>query len=72
MCEWLAGQAASGYVDYDAPAKTFSLSPEQAMVFAQADSPVILTGGFYILQAIYESVPRMAEAFRTGKGLGWG
>ena len=42
------------------------------MVFAQADSPVIMTGGFYSLQAIYESVPRMAEAFRTGKGLGWG
>jgi len=70
--EWLAGQAASGYIDYDATAKTFQLSPEQAMVFAQADSPVILTGGFYILQAIYESVPRMAEAFRTGNGLGWG
>lgn len=70
--EWLAGQAASGYIDYDPTARTFSLSPEQAMVFAQADSPVILTGGFYSLQAIYESVPRMAEAFRSGKGLGWG
>jgi 2-polyprenyl-3-methyl-5-hydroxy-6-metoxy-1,4-benzoquinol methylase len=70
--EWLAGQAASGYIDYDATTRTFHLSPEQAMVFAQADSPVILTGGFYSLQAIYESVPRMAEAFRTGKGLGWG
>ena len=69
--EWLAGQAASGYIDYDATARTFQLSPEQAMVFARADSPVIMTGGFYSLQAIYESVPRMAEAFRTGKGLGW-
>src|SRR5918997_869006 len=70
--EWLAAQAASGYIEYDATAKTFQLSPEQAMVFAQADSPVIMTGGFYSLQAIYEAVPRMAEAFRTGKGLGWG
>lgn len=70
--EWLAGQAASGYIDYDATTTTFQLSPEQAMVFAQADSPVIMTGGFYSLQAIYESVPRMAEAFRSGKGLGWG
>ena len=69
--EWLAGQAASGYIDYDATTRTFSLSPEQALVFANADSPVIMTGGFYSLQAIYESVPRMAEAFRTGKGLGW-
>jgi 2-polyprenyl-3-methyl-5-hydroxy-6-metoxy-1,4-benzoquinol methylase len=70
--EWLAAQAASGYIDYDGTARTFQLSLEQAMVFAQADSPVIMTGGFYSLQAIYESVPRMAEAFRTGKGLGWG
>ena len=53
--EWLAAQAASGYIDYDATAGTFSLSPEQAMVFAQADSPVIMTGGFYSLQAVYES-----------------
>jgi 2-polyprenyl-3-methyl-5-hydroxy-6-metoxy-1,4-benzoquinol methylase len=70
--EWLAGQAASGYIDYDASAGTFHLSPEQALVFAKDDSPVMLTGGFYSLQAIYESVPRMAEAFRTGNGLAWG
>ena len=70
--EWLAAQAASGYIEYDASAKTFEMLPEQAMVFAQADSPVIMTGGFYSLPAIYELLPRMAEAFRTGTGLGWG
>jgi 2-polyprenyl-3-methyl-5-hydroxy-6-metoxy-1,4-benzoquinol methylase len=70
--EWLATQAASGYIDYDAANKTFKLSPEQAMVFAQADSPVLMTGGFYNLQAIYDAVPHIAEAFRTGGGLGWG
>ncbi len=70
--EWLAGQAASGYIEYDATAKTFHLTPEQAMVFANADSPVIMTGGFYSLQAIYQDVPAMTEAFRTGKGMGWG
>ena len=48
------------------------MTPEQALVFANADSPVIMTGGFYMLQSVYESVPRMAEAFRTGKGVGWG
>jgi SAM-dependent methyltransferase len=69
--EWLAGQAASGYINYDAAGETFSLTPEQAMVFASSDSPVLLTGGYYSLQAIYESVPRMAEAFRSGGGLAW-
>lgn len=29
-------------------------------------SPVIMTGGFYSLQAVYQDVPRMTDAFRTG------
>lgn len=70
--EWLANQAASGYISYDAATKTFHLTPEQAMVFAQADSPALMTGGFYGLQAVYNDVPRMTDAFRTGKGMGWG
>jgi 2-polyprenyl-3-methyl-5-hydroxy-6-metoxy-1,4-benzoquinol methylase len=70
--EWLSGQAASGYIEYDAATRTFHITPEQAMVFANPESPVNLTGGFYSAQSIYEDVPRMAEAFRTGKGLGWG
>ncbi len=70
--EWLAAQAASGYIEYDATGKTFHLTPEQAMVFANVDSPVIMTGGFYSLQAIYQDVPNMTEAFRTGAGMGWG
>src|SRR5262245_25910702 len=72
VAEWLAGQAASGYIDYDATAKTFHLTPEQAMVFAQATSPVIMTGGYYVLQSVYNDVARLVTAFRTGNGLGWG
>jgi 2-polyprenyl-3-methyl-5-hydroxy-6-metoxy-1,4-benzoquinol methylase len=70
--EWLAAQAASGYMEYDAATGRFHLTPEQAMVFAHADSPVNLTGGYYTLQSVYNDVPHMAEAFRTGKGMGWG
>jgi len=70
--EWLSAQAASGYIEYDAAAGAFHLTPEQAMVFANPDSPVNLTGGFYTLQSIYNDVPRVADAFRTGKGMGWG
>jgi len=70
--EWLSAQAASGYIDYDAAANAFQLTPEQAMVFANADSPVNLTGAFYMLESVYADVPRVAEAFRTGKGMGWG
>ena len=40
--EWLSAQAASGFVDYDETAGTFSLSPEQQMVFANEDSPTFM------------------------------
>ena len=41
-----ARQAANGYIVYDAEQERFSLSPEQAMVFAVKDSPVYLEGAF--------------------------
>jgi ubiquinone/menaquinone biosynthesis C-methylase UbiE len=70
--EWLAAQAASGFVDYDAAAETFTLSPEQAAVFADEDSPVNMTGGFYSLAAVWADEPALTQAFKTGKGVGWG
>ena len=70
--EWLAAQAASGYIEYDTTAHTFHMTAEQALVFANADSPVLMTGGFYTLQSVYADVPHMADAFRTGKGMSWG
>jgi SAM-dependent methyltransferase len=70
--EWLASQAASGFVTYDAPSGRFTLSPEQAAVFADPDSPVNMTGGFYSLAAVYADEPKLTEAFKTGSGVGWG
>ncbi len=70
--EWLAAQAASGFVEYNAENKTFSLSPEQDAVFADDDSPVNMAGGFYSLAAVYADEPRLTEAFRSGEGVGWG
>jgi SAM-dependent methyltransferase len=69
--EWLAGQAASGYVDYQADKNTFSLSPEQAAAFAEEGSPAFFAGAYDVVQAIYLDEPKVAEAFRTGKGVGW-
>src|SRR5690606_30713349 len=64
--EWLGSQAASGFVAYDAAADRFSLTPEQAAVFADEDSPVSMTGGFHSLAAVYDARPKLEEAFRTG------
>jgi 2-polyprenyl-3-methyl-5-hydroxy-6-metoxy-1,4-benzoquinol methylase len=69
--EWMAGQAASGYIDYDSEKDTFSLSPEQAMAFAEEGSPAFFAGAFDVVQSIYLDEPKVADAFRTGKGVGW-
>ena len=42
--EWLASQAAAGYITYNSKDKTFSLSPENAMVLANEDSPAFILG----------------------------
>ncbi len=69
--EWLAGQAAAGYVEYEAGSDRFHLSPEQATVFADEDSPAFMAGAFELLSSLWIDEPKVAEAFRTGSGLGW-
>jgi SAM-dependent methyltransferase len=69
--EWLAGQAAAGYAEYDPTTKRYELPPEQAMVFAQEGSPVFVPGLFEVISAMFRDEPKITEAFRTGKGVGW-
>jgi 2-polyprenyl-3-methyl-5-hydroxy-6-metoxy-1,4-benzoquinol methylase len=68
--EWLSAQAASGYVTYEDG--KFSLSPEQAFVFAAPDSPANLIGAFDTAAAMVENQSKVQAAFKTGKGVGWG
>jgi SAM-dependent methyltransferase len=70
--EWLLAQAASGFVDYDPQGQTFSLTPEQAMIFAVKDSPVYLAGAFDVVAAMIESEAKVEQAFRDGSGVRWG
>lgn len=70
--EWALAQAANGYVGYEATTDRFTLSPEQAMVFAVKDSPVYLAGAFDLAAAMIEAEPKVEQAFRTGGGVGWG
>ena len=69
--EWLASQAAGGYVTYDPAANKFSMSEEQAFTLANEDSPAYLPGAFELALGSLASVPRLTEAFRTGAGMGW-
>ena len=41
--EWLAAQSATGYVDYDASSQRFTMNPEQTAVFADDESPFLMT-----------------------------
>jgi SAM-dependent methyltransferase len=69
--EWVRGQAAAGYVTYDAATDRYHLTPEQALLFAHESSPAYLLGGFQVAVAASRIEPRLAEAFRTGQGIGW-
>lgn len=69
--EWLAAQAAAGYVDYDSNSAKFSMSPEQAMVFADEESPVFMGAVGDLVAATILDEPKISQAFRTGKGVGW-
>jgi SAM-dependent methyltransferase len=69
--EWLCTQAAGGFVTYDAATGKFTLPPEQAMALADDQSPVFLPGFFQAVSACMKDEPKISEAFRTGKGVGW-
>lgn len=69
--EWLASQAAGGYITYDEKTHKFSLSEEQAFTLAKEDSPAYLPGAFELALGSLAAIPRIAESFRTGAGMGW-
>ncbi len=68
--EWLAAQAASGYVTYTGDGR-FYLSEEQAIAFTDETSAACVIGGFQAMLAATRSVDQLTDAFRTGKGVGW-
>jgi SAM-dependent methyltransferase len=69
--EWLCAQAASGFVEHDPATDAFTLPAEHAFVLADDQSPVALAGLFQAATAAVGARDRMAERFRTGRGLGW-
>jgi len=70
--EWLAAQAASGYIEYDESSHQFYMTPEQTAAFGDSNSPVFMTGAFYAITSLYHDEPKMLEAFKTGEGIAWG
>src|SRR4051794_1296403 len=69
--EWLNAQAAGGYVEYEADSGRYVLPPEQAMALTDEESPAYLPGFFQLALGSVNDSPRIAEAARTGEGVGW-
>lgn len=69
--EWLASQAAGGYVTYVEETDRFGLTEEQAFALADENSPAYLPGAFQLALGALQAVPRIADCFRTGTGMGW-
>ena len=69
--EWTAAQAASGYINYDAASARYSISPEQAAMLCDPNGPAFFPGIFEIAAAMMRDEPKISEAFKTGRGLGW-
>jgi SAM-dependent methyltransferase len=70
--EWLASQAAGGYLTYDASSQRYTLPYEHAQALLNENSPVYIAGGFQIMMSFYRDEPKIIEAFKTGKGIAWG
>jgi SAM-dependent methyltransferase len=69
--EWLAAQAAAGYVQYRPETGTYAMTAEQAMVLADDTSPAFMAGGFEVFASMFRDEPKISEAFRSGRGVGW-
>ena len=70
--EWLNTQAAGGYLDYHAASGKYEMTPEQALVLADEDSPVFIPNAWNAPAGLWAGEARTLEAFRTGKGVPWG
>lgn len=70
--EWLNSQVAGGYVDYDADTANYLLSPEQAMLLADENSPYYLPYGWQVVASMWADEAKSLKAIKSGKGMGWG
>src|ERR671927_1343095 len=70
--EWLANQAAGGYLTYDASSQRYTIPFEHAQALVNENSPAYIAGGFQIIMSFYRDEPKIIEAFKTGKGIAWG
>lgn len=67
--EWLKGMVASGYLDYDPAAQTYSLPEEHAYFLASDDTDHFVGGLFAMVPPLMKVAPDVARAFSEGGGV---
>lgn len=67
--EWLNGMTASGWLDHDATAGTFSLPEEHAYLVASQGTDHFMGGLFLAGPSLLSQAPRIAGAFHDGGGV---
>ncbi|WP_011579966.1 MULTISPECIES: class I SAM-dependent methyltransferase [Chelativorans] len=70
--EWLNSQVAGGYLAHHPATDTYELTPEQALVLADEDSPVFFPGAWAVPASMWADEEKAVNAFRTGSGIPWG
>ena len=67
--EWLGGMAASGYLEYDPAAGTFTLPPEHAPALADEGGAMFFGGGLQMMIGTLGVFDQVVDHFRTGGGV---
>src|SRR5919205_989214 len=70
--EWLGSQVAGGYIVYHPISDTYELTPEQAFVLADENSPVFIPNAWSVPASMWFDEEKAVEAFRGGTGVPWG
>jgi 2-polyprenyl-3-methyl-5-hydroxy-6-metoxy-1,4-benzoquinol methylase len=70
--EWLGSVCAAGYVNHHPEDQTFSLSPEQALVFSREGQPACMQGFIQLIVSQFAGHEKGTETFKTGQGRPWG
>lgn len=69
--EWLSANAALGYVTYDPGNEHFSLTPEQAAIFARDGEVTCMQGFFQSVMGQFATHETAVDVFQSGRGRPW-
>jgi hypothetical protein len=70
--EWLDGQTAGGIMTCEGDRGRYELRSEAVGPLADDSSPVFLARGMNVLSAMFQGLPKIADAFRGSGAMAWG